>query len=46
VKESRTFKKHLYPKDVAGAIAFLAGDEANMMTGSHILITGGSHLQL
>jgi len=24
----------------------LAGDEASMMTGSHILITGGSHLQL
>jgi 3-oxoacyl-[acyl-carrier protein] reductase len=46
VKESRPLKKHLYPKDVAGAIAFLAGDEANMMTGSHILITGGSHLQL
>jgi 3-oxoacyl-[acyl-carrier protein] reductase len=46
VKETRPLKKHLYPEDVAGAIAFLAGDEANMMTGSHILITGGSHLQL
>jgi len=46
VKESRPLKKHLYPEDVAGAIAFLAGDEASMMTGSHILITGGSHLQL
>jgi len=23
-----------------------AGDESDMMTGSHILITGGSHLQL
>jgi NAD(P)-dependent dehydrogenase (short-subunit alcohol dehydrogenase family) len=39
-------KKHLYPEDVAGAIAFLAGDESSMLTGSHILITGGSHLQL
>jgi NAD(P)-dependent dehydrogenase (short-subunit alcohol dehydrogenase family) len=39
-------KKHLYPDDVAGAIAFLAGDEASMLTGSHILITGGSQLQL
>jgi 3-oxoacyl-[acyl-carrier protein] reductase len=46
VKETRPLKKHLYPEDVAGAIAFLAGDEAAMLTGSHILITGGSHLQL
>lgn len=46
VRESRPLKKHLYPEDVAGAIAFLAGDDASMLTGSHILITGGSHLQL
>src|SRR5512142_551183 len=46
VRESRPLRQHLYPEDVAGAIAFLAGDEARMMTGSHILITGGSHLQL
>jgi 3-oxoacyl-[acyl-carrier protein] reductase len=46
VRETRPLKKHLYPEDVAGAIAFLAGDEADMLTGSHILITGGSHLQL
>jgi 3-oxoacyl-[acyl-carrier protein] reductase len=46
VKDTRPLKKHLYPEDVAGAIAFLAGDEASMMTGSHILVTGGSHLQL
>ncbi|MGN6718062.1 MAG: SDR family NAD(P)-dependent oxidoreductase [Candidatus Binatia bacterium] len=46
VKETRPLKKHLYPEDVAGAVAFLAGDEAEMLTGSHILVTGGSHLQL
>lgn len=46
VKETRPLKKHLYPEDVAGTIAFLAGDDASMLTGSHILITGGSHLQL
>jgi 3-oxoacyl-[acyl-carrier protein] reductase len=46
VKETRPLKRHLYPEDVAGAIAFLASDEASMLTGSHILITGGSHLQL
>ncbi len=45
VRETRPLKKHLYPEDVAGTIAFLAGDEANMLTGSHILVTGGSHLQ-
>lgn len=46
VRQTRPLKKHLYPEDVAGAVAFLAGDEASMLTGSHILITGGSHLQL
>ena len=46
VRQTRPLKKHLYPEDVAGAIAFLAGDEASMLTGSQILITGGSHLQL
>lgn len=46
VRETRPLKKHLYPEDVAGTIAFLAGDESSMLTGSHILITGGSHLQL
>ncbi len=46
VRQTRPLKKHLYPEDVAGTIAFLAGDEASMLTGSHILITGGSHLQL
>jgi 3-oxoacyl-[acyl-carrier protein] reductase len=46
VRETRPLKKHLYPEDVAGTIAFLAGDEARMLTGSHILVTGGSHLQL
>lgn len=46
VKQTRPLKKHLYPEDVAGAVAFLAGNEAAMLTGSHILVTGGSHLQL
>ena len=45
VRMSRPLQKHLYPEDVAGTIAFLAGDECDMLTGSHILITGGSHLQ-
>jgi 3-oxoacyl-[acyl-carrier protein] reductase len=46
VRRTRPLQKHLYPEDVAGTIAFLASDETNMLTGSHILITGGSHLQI
>jgi 3-oxoacyl-[acyl-carrier protein] reductase len=46
VRNSRPLQKHLYPEDVAGTIAFLAGDESDMLTGSNILVTGGSHLQL
>jgi 3-oxoacyl-[acyl-carrier protein] reductase len=46
VRQTRPLRKHLYPEDVAGAIAFLAGDEASMLAGSHILVTGGSHFQL
>ena len=46
VRKSRPLQKHLYPEDVAGTIAFLASDETDMLTGSHILITGGSHFQI
>ncbi|MFQ5683541.1 MAG: SDR family oxidoreductase [Candidatus Binatia bacterium] len=44
VRRSRPLQKHLYPEDVAGTIAFLASSDADMITGNHILITGGSHL--
>ena len=46
VRRTRPLQKHLYPEDVAGTIAFLASDDSDMLTGSHILITGGSHLQI
>ena len=46
VRKSRPIQKHLYPEDVAGTIAFLAGDETDIITSSNILVTGGSHLQL
>lgn len=46
VRQSRPLRKHLYPEDVAGTIAFLTSDDTDMLTGSHILITGGSHLQI
>ena len=42
---ARPLLKHLYPEDIAGAIAFLASDESDMVTGANILITGGGHLQ-
>jgi 3-oxoacyl-[acyl-carrier protein] reductase len=46
VRRTRPLQKHLYPEDIAGSIAFLASDEADMITGTNLLITGGSHLQL
>jgi 3-oxoacyl-[acyl-carrier protein] reductase len=42
---ARPLQKHLYPEDIAGAIAFLASDESDMVTGANILVTGGGHLQ-
>lgn len=46
IRQNRPLQKHLYPEDIAGTIAFLAGNEADMLTGTQILVTGGSHLQL
>lgn len=46
IRQNRPLQRHLYPEDIAGAIAFLAGDESDMLTGTQILVTGGSHLQL
>jgi len=44
-RQSRPLRKDLYPEDVAGTVAFLATDDANMVTGSTIQVSGGSHLQ-
>ncbi len=46
IRKTRPLQKHLYPEDIAGTIAFLASDDTDMLTGTHILITGGSHFQL
>jgi len=46
VRQNRPLQKHLYPDDIAGSIAFFSGDDSDMLTGSQILVTGGSHLQL
>lgn len=45
VVQTRPLRRHILPEDVAGTIAFLASDHADMMTGSYIALTGGSHLQ-
>lgn len=45
VRRSRPLQKHLYPEDIAGAVAFLASDQADMITGSNLVVSGGSHLQ-
>jgi 3-oxoacyl-[acyl-carrier protein] reductase len=44
-RQSRPLRKDLYPEDVAGTVAFLATDDADMVTGSTIQVSGGSHLQ-
>ncbi len=46
VRKTRPLQKHLYPEDIAGTIAHLASADADMMTGTNILVTGGSHFQL
>jgi len=45
VLQTRPLRRHILPEDIAGSIAFLASDQVDMMTGSNILLTGGSHLQ-
>ncbi len=43
-RQSRPLRKDLYPEDVAGTVAFLATGDADMVTGSTIQVSGGSHL--
>lgn len=45
VLQTRPLRRHILPEDIAGSIAFMASDQADMMTGATVLLTGGSHLQ-
>jgi NAD(P)-dependent dehydrogenase (short-subunit alcohol dehydrogenase family) len=40
---SRTIKRDLMPEDIAGAVAFLCGPEANFLTGQTMVIDGGQY---
>jgi NAD(P)-dependent dehydrogenase (short-subunit alcohol dehydrogenase family) len=40
-KERQVFKRSLTPKDACGAVAFLASDDAAMITGQSLVVDGG-----
>jgi NAD(P)-dependent dehydrogenase (short-subunit alcohol dehydrogenase family) len=40
---SRTIKRDLMPEDIAGAVAFFCGPEANFLTGQTMVIDGGQY---
>ena len=39
---SRALKRHGYPRDLVGALLFLASDDSDIMTGQTVAIDGGS----
>jgi 3-oxoacyl-[acyl-carrier protein] reductase len=40
-KERQVFKRSLTPEDACGAVAFLASDDAAMITGQSLVVDGG-----
>ena len=42
VRNSRAFKRDMYPEDLLGALVFLASDDSNFITGQTIAVDGGS----
>ena len=42
VRDSRAFKRDMFPEDLLGALVFLASNESDFMTGQTIAIDGGS----
>ncbi len=44
VLETQLIKKSIQPEDIAGAVVFLASDEANMITGQTLGVNAGEYL--
>lgn len=44
--QARPLRRHLMPEDIAGSVAFLASDRADMITGCRIVVNGGEHLSV
>ena len=42
VRNSRAFKRDMFPEDLLGALVFLASDDSNFITGQTIAVDGGS----
>lgn len=42
IRNSRAFKRDMYPEDLLGALVFLASDDSNFITGQTIAVDGGS----
>lgn len=43
-EENTAVGRHAEPEEIAGVVAFLAGDEASFISGSTQLVDGGAHL--
>ena len=42
IRNSRAFKRDMFPEDLLGALVFLASDDSNFITGQTIAVDGGS----
>jgi NAD(P)-dependent dehydrogenase (short-subunit alcohol dehydrogenase family) len=42
IRNSRAFKRDMYPEDLLGALVFLASDDSNFVTGQTLAVDGGS----
>jgi NAD(P)-dependent dehydrogenase (short-subunit alcohol dehydrogenase family) len=42
VRNSRAFKRDMFPEDLLGALVFLASSDSDFITGQTIAVDGGS----